>query len=1015
MPRNIFDVFFKGIKMILNEELKKSFRRAVKNTQTIFVFNTETAKNIWAEWCVKNPLESGLKAVDLERFTTWDKFKTDYFQSKKTGQKINAIPPLVRKFFAATLIAENSKNPFLTSLIQQKYAKNSFQFTNWISSLLPSLELWNTKFESYKKRHPDYKDDGEDLDYAELYKRYSAFLKGSDFYDPLWAEKEFIPNGKSFVIFGANLVQDFADYENLIKGRQDVLLIKSGNALKNKEDESSKFKCLKFPDSRTELRRVLLKVRELSMDTDLSDIALVVPQLELYAPYIERECKRYCIPCSIKSGKTLSKYSGGKIFYLFKNCLDSDFTFESVRSLLSDTAVPWKEEEKKVRENLISKGSQFRCICNYEEKDEDGNVLRIDVWEEALSDASCTEELEYYIRIRESVKSICMSRNFEEIEENWKNFKSSFLGENPVFEEEVDLVVSRCIVLLQELSDFQNEYEEKLNLLIFNPYDFFLSELDSKNYALQNSNKNSLNVLKYKLSACAPYKYQFVIDSSQSNLDSPNKRLSFLAEKKRSDFGIADEDSESDCTLSYVNSYGENSGECFFSYAEDSFAGFAICHNALDVCREKNPWLNLDEKDFNKRFANLILKKDEENVCKEFFATKNMADSFRVWADTKCGFFDLQKIRAFDDCIVQKINELLVTNRSSRNFADKKINLTQSDMKNFFPCPRVWLFKNVLKIQEEKLQTDLIGPYDMGDLTHKILELFMTGFKDDSRALPVLADSGIFAQEKKISSFVDECIEKAFSCDEFSFMKIPLVNKNFRRQKEKFNGTIMSFLHELCKESKFGGWTPVKVEEYLPKVYGCKGAAGTKDFYEWNYTGRFDCLLKKDGRYAVIDFKNTENAVPKAKDVFVDEKGLLGDFQMPIYVALADSNAGKEALSKDTSSKESHYVDYAAFYSVRKNSKGKILERMVLKKEEQDSKNKKSSAESFYSITMQTLNSYAAKFTELVQNKTIFPLTKNEDEPFVTILPEDDCKTCAYNSLCRYNFCIAPSVLKTNF
>ena len=49
-------------------------------------------------------------------------------------------------------------------------------------------------------------------------------------------------------------------------------------------------------------------------------------------------------------------------------------------------------------------------------------------------------------------------------------------------------------------------------------------------------------------------------------------------------------------------------------------------------------------------------------------------------------------------------------------------------MRNFFPCHRKWLFSNVINLKEDSLDTDLMGPFDMGTINHKILELFMQDY-----------------------------------------------------------------------------------------------------------------------------------------------------------------------------------------------------------------------------------------------------------------------------------------------
>ena len=70
----------------------------------------------------------------------------------------------------------------------------------------------------------------------------------------------------------------------------------------------------------------------------------------------------------------------------------------------------------------------------------------------------------------------------------------------------------------------------------------------------------------------------------------------------------------------------------------------------------------------------------------------------------------------------------------------------RSDMEKFFPCPRKWIFSQILKFQEDSLSTDLMTPYDMGSLHHKILEKFMDLYKD--KALPFFNNGSFFEKNE---------------------------------------------------------------------------------------------------------------------------------------------------------------------------------------------------------------------------------------------------------------------------
>ena len=78
-----------------------------------------------------------------------------------------------------------------------------------------------------------------------------------------------------------------------------------------------------------------------------------IPDLETYRPYLERELTKYCVPFVIRAGYPLIKNTAGQVFAEIQKCYDSDFSYDSVRALILDEYIPWKEEFSQVRQNLI--------------------------------------------------------------------------------------------------------------------------------------------------------------------------------------------------------------------------------------------------------------------------------------------------------------------------------------------------------------------------------------------------------------------------------------------------------------------------------------------------------------------------------------------------------------------------------------------------------------------------------------------------------------------------------------
>lgn len=100
----------------------------------------------------------------------------------------------------------------------------------------------------------------------------------------------------------------------------------------------------------------------------------------------------------------------------------------------------------------------------------------------------------------------------------------------------------------------------------------------------------------------------------------------------------------------------------------------------------------------------------------------------KISAKIKNGFDFYFAANGFDcDANVDGVSKFMqekILENISRN-ENGKFFISQSVMKNFFPCPRKWIFKNILSLKEDTLDTDIFERYDAGSINHKILELYL--------------------------------------------------------------------------------------------------------------------------------------------------------------------------------------------------------------------------------------------------------------------------------------------------
>ena len=964
---------------IAPQDMSQIFTEYLKDQSILFVFSTDVVMNSWIDWCVMHEKETGTSALPLERFISWDKFKGSYVSASEPGKM--PVPALLRKIFISSLIQKNAAQKFFKKIINPQFADTASSFTDWICRILPSLGLWHKlTFGAASSGSSSFKADEEDRDYKTLYDNYKSFLDSNNFFEPAWVRPDFSASGKKILIIYPELLEDFADYMEVFDECPDITLVMLPQ---EKTDRQSPL-CIKYPDSRRELRMTLLAIRKIVEEkkADWTDITLSVPDLQTYRPYLERELKAYCIPYVIRAGFPLTSNCAGVIFKEILDCYNSNFSYDSVRRLLLDNYIPWKAEDKEARENLIREGQRLRCICGYDKAD----GRHVDIWKEALSRVNHDErELNFYKQLKKDLTAICNSSSFEAIHTAWMSFKARYLQESD-FSETADKIISRCITELNALIAVEKDYCKPLNLTVEKPYDFFINELASKSYTPQNS-AAGLSVFPYKLSAAANFKYQFVIDSSQNNLEIPFKRLSFLNAGKRGLLKLTDEDKKFNASKAFIRLYAKSAADGLpaFSCAEESFAGFAIAHTYLDAKNEKDfePVIKeLEKSDFIQNEKSWFLAPGTRSGAIGSMGclslSKAQQDQFFYWDSFNQDRFFGQQAGEYQTpgALQEKIRDFLIQNRNKHNpdQDQAKITISQSDMKNFFPCPRKWIFSTVLKLEADSLSTSLIGRYDMGNIHHKVLELYGSYLMQQNLPLPKLNDKGDLENQSQLEELLAALADKAIKDPDESYSKSPLTEEMLHSQIPAITKTIIDFLKSFC--TKFAGYKVKGVEKWY---------SGRDDKRSWNYTGKIDCILTAgnanpaDTGWTIIDYKNTASAMPKQSETRVAEDGSLQDFQIPMYITLIRENEKVKEIS------------LAAFYAINASSSGQKNTVVV----DQSNKNKQIEE---YESTIQTFVEYAKEFARCVENAA-YPLEKVDSF--------EDCGSCEYKSICRYNYTIA--------
>ena len=811
-------------------------REKIKSLDTVFVFPTQIPANLWADWAISN---TDTKAVPMERFIAWDDFKGEAIKSKQQNRR--SIPGAMRTIFSADLIEKNSKKKFLSYIVAKEFAESASSFTEWVAGILPSLAMWKKLFDS-KKLTPD----DEDRDYMEIYSRYKNFLDAHGLFDPAWETPPFDPQGKRYVIFFPEIIMDYLEYRDVLESADEIEIIHVPDA---EQKPAGHF----YSNSRAELRQVCLWLKKNHDEKKIGwqDMALSAPDLETWWPYIDREMDLYGIPHVQKNGSPLTSSPAGNFFRQIQSCVSENFSFESIKNLLLNTALPWTDFD--LNQRLIRFGQENNCICSFENG--------ADIWEKSFAepfDGNGVDQrlIEMYHALKNILTSIVRAKSFDEIRTNYFTFRTHFFDvEN--FTENSDRIISRCISELGSLIDLENDFQD---CTVPSHYSFFVDFISGKNYVPQTEDQG-VQILPYRLSAPAPFRIQAVIDSSQASLSVIYRQLAFLNDEKRLNLGFGDDANVSDL---FIRLYNLNSIDgTIFTAAEKTFTGYALVSAYLDEndLRKTNNLENLDSQ-------------DPYIAERESLLDKNIPLPKKIMATAKNGFESWKTMQELDenqnpysdaeDKIAGLIDERLTE--------DGKVKITYSRLKSFYDDCHSFMEKYVLGLEEETSAADLTKPFLIGNLNHKILEIYCKSLL--KKSLPLSVDENKSLDEKRLS-ILRAAINEAIDEIQTSVLSRQLIFSSIKNIEEQMVCSVTAFSETFC------GYEIHAVEKsykYFPEE---------KNYF---FDGKIDCILKDPltGECVLIDFKTSEKAIP-SDSFFADDEVIVPDFQMPIYIYLLEN------------------------------------------------------------------------------------------------------------------------------
>ncbi|MDR2052255.1 MAG: PD-(D/E)XK nuclease family protein, partial [Treponema sp.] len=914
------------------------------------------------------------------QFIAWDTFKKASVRSRIQDKK--SVPSVLRKIFVRSLIRENAepgvsgKETLFDSLIPPEFARQGPAYISWFTGILPQLGYWFEKMTGRTAASAGAGDaqgldftgglpPGDDRDLFTLFFRYRRFLDANGLFEPAWEKPPFDDNGKECFIFFPESLSDFKEYEEILNNANHVTIVKlDENDIAEKPE-----RVFFYTNSRSEITEAALYIRALveREKTAWENIAVSIPDTENYEPYVLREFAARNIPVVHRTGKPLSSYPAGRFFPAVADCYSANFSFDSVVSLLLNRHLPWKDGE--AINQLVEFGIKNNCICSWNED------RPVDVWLDAFASPAGNREKraeDFYRALKEDVIALNRAASFAELRKRYFVFRGHFLDmENCL--PETDLVLSRCISELIGLIEIERSFPD---VRAPDPYRFLVDHLKETSY-LPQEKTSGVSILPYRTAAPAPFDCHIILGSSQDNLTAVFSRLNFLPRKKREMLGVRDDDA----SRAFIDLHRFNSFKpAVFFCAQDTFSGYAIPHNYLGVLDKPQIRCAGDAPD---AFAEDIYR-DERLFCAALQSGDGAAGlaarfpdrlhsfqavGFAAWSRRRRAAAGEDPAKIASDRLLALIGE-----RYGGGDHAGQIRVSASAMKPYYECALRWLFGNVLSLESVRMEAAVMAENVLGSVYHAVLDCFFKAVQKQSNGVLADAVNGELPPEYRglladsVSAVFDGLPRLPGEQLDISALTVRFLKaqrQTVLRQLEIFAAALLRY---------FGGF----------RVLGSE-LTYTADEQEYCLFGKIDCLLEdvrddseRNSELVIADFKL--NSTPDKKPCTGQGENGLENFQLPMYITLAEKNGGGfvgTALFFSIMRAEPNVI----FGSIRDGASGKEKAGIGRTGEEDDP----------FELILSEFRAKAAQYAEEAASGSFTTISASERK----------CVQCVYHRVCR--------------
>jgi hypothetical protein len=821
------------------------------------VFPSEIAAEYWRRSVLRH---GELGAVREDRIISWDTFKEQAFEIREDVRPVNRT---IRTVFAEQVLAENAGSPFLQALVPREYADDARRFAQGIVAVLPSLrDALSVIPEGAGGRLRRLR-----TDLSALLPRYSAYLDTHDFFEPGWLVVDERFRGGEYLLVAPDLADDYHTFAGTLSATSAFQPTTPDRVLTI------------YPDSRSELRAVLLEVaRLLDEGCDPDEIVLSVGGLDQAVDRIAQEARKHDVPLMFRTGRTLADRAVGRFFRDIGDAVTSGFGTDALGRVLLNQAIPWVSRRQAA--GLILSGIEAGVLGGGREPDP--RWKRVGRRRPRPGDAAGEAEQEraLFADLRRLLPRVAQARSFADLRTALRELLRKTVDPEG-WEEPDERVLERCQEELGALVDL----EEATGLTVDQPYRFWLDRLGEQRY-VPRDRAPGVSVLSYKVGACIDPAHHFVLNASQEATEVIVRRFPFLGDSERDQLGNTW--LERDLSGRFLDVYAASGANVTFSASRESWdgivlpAGTFVARGATrEVPESRLAVLRADD-------SFLVEERSGETPAPMPLQVLGVAAHLAGARDPHV-VPDLTK-----EPISRPETRELVVSRHRSEDAPHAVTLSASRIDAFRACPFSYLFLRALGIEELSLAVSPDNALDLGNLYHQILADFFAELQSADRRF---SPDALPEYEEVLERLADERYARRRG------MAADIV---FGANRGRWTRVVRALLQ--CDAQLIGGHAPHMVEEEL-----------SAELYPGvRIVGRFDRVTRApDGTLVLVDYK--KSGIPGRRDVNAGsvtpvgeeadpetEESVLSTLQIPLYLRLLEARG--------------HAVSAAGYYSLEKGA-----------------------------------------------------------------------------------------------